>query len=183
MVLVLTVALAVLNDPGVQWRIRTRRPAEQRGIALLRSWLTPEQALPRTVCKTRKRTYPKAVGFASLLVPSIFDAKFRPSRNAEYLSNAQLCHASSPKKCPLGSTKIRQPKGRRRGFGQSRPATFAMPVGQKYNLGPTTHHWVAAPGGNVASASIAVVAGGSGDSWGEYVDASTAENLSVPRPL
>ena len=47
--------------------------------------------------------------------------------------------------------------------------------------GPTTHHWVAALGG--ASASIAVVAGGGGNSWGEYADASTAENLSVPRPL
>ncbi|HSR79009.1 MAG TPA: hypothetical protein VLN57_20720, partial [Xanthobacteraceae bacterium] len=39
--------------------------------------------IPRTVCSENQGTdtYPKAAGFASLLVPSIFDAKFRPSRN------------------------------------------------------------------------------------------------------
>ena len=41
--LVLGLALAVVTDPRIQWRIRARRPAEKRGIALLRSWLTLEQ--------------------------------------------------------------------------------------------------------------------------------------------
>jgi hypothetical protein len=34
----------LVTDPRVRRRIRSRRPAEQKGIALLRSWLTPEQA-------------------------------------------------------------------------------------------------------------------------------------------
>jgi hypothetical protein len=42
-VLVFGLMLALLTDPGLWWRIRERRPAEQRGIALLRRWLTPEQ--------------------------------------------------------------------------------------------------------------------------------------------
>jgi hypothetical protein len=42
-VLVVTMTLAVVTDPNVCWRMRARRPAERRGIALLRSWLTPEQ--------------------------------------------------------------------------------------------------------------------------------------------
>jgi hypothetical protein len=49
--------------------------------------------VPVEIQKTN--TYPKAVGFASLLVPSIFDAKFRRSRNAECLSNAQLSQLKS----------------------------------------------------------------------------------------
>jgi hypothetical protein len=43
-VLVGGLTLALLTDPGLRWRIRARRPAEKKGIALLRSWLTPEQA-------------------------------------------------------------------------------------------------------------------------------------------
>jgi hypothetical protein len=43
-VLVVTITLALVTDPNVSWRVRSRRPAERRGIALLRSWLTPEQA-------------------------------------------------------------------------------------------------------------------------------------------
>lgn len=34
----------LVTDPGLRWRRRSRKPAEQRGITLLRSWLTPEQA-------------------------------------------------------------------------------------------------------------------------------------------
>jgi hypothetical protein len=44
LMLVFGLALALLTDPRIHWRIRARRPAERRGIALLRSWLTPEQA-------------------------------------------------------------------------------------------------------------------------------------------
>lgn len=40
--------LALLRD--IRWSIRARRPAEQRGIALLRSWLTPEQAKRWDTC-------------------------------------------------------------------------------------------------------------------------------------
>jgi hypothetical protein len=43
-IVVAGLTLALATDPGVRWRLRARRPAEQRGIALLRSWLTPEQA-------------------------------------------------------------------------------------------------------------------------------------------
>ena len=43
-VLFFGMTLALVTDPTVRWRMRARRPAEQRGIALLRSWLTPEQA-------------------------------------------------------------------------------------------------------------------------------------------
>jgi hypothetical protein len=43
-VLIVAMTLAVATDPKVSWRMRARRPAERRGIALLRSWLTPEQA-------------------------------------------------------------------------------------------------------------------------------------------
>jgi hypothetical protein len=42
--LTLVLMLAVATDPGIRWRIQSRKPAERRGIALLRSWLTPEQA-------------------------------------------------------------------------------------------------------------------------------------------
>jgi hypothetical protein len=42
--LVFGLMLALVTDPRIHWRIRARRPAERRGIALLRSWLTPEQA-------------------------------------------------------------------------------------------------------------------------------------------
>jgi hypothetical protein len=44
LMLVFGLALALLTDPRIHWRIRARRPAERRGIALLRAWLTPEQA-------------------------------------------------------------------------------------------------------------------------------------------
>jgi hypothetical protein len=44
LVLLFGLTLAFVTDPRVLWRIRARRPAEKRGIALLRSWLTPEQA-------------------------------------------------------------------------------------------------------------------------------------------
>jgi hypothetical protein len=44
LILVMGLTSALLNDPGVRWRLRSRRPAEKRGIALLRSWLTPGQA-------------------------------------------------------------------------------------------------------------------------------------------
>jgi hypothetical protein len=43
-VLVVAMTLALVTDPDIRWRVRARRPAERRGIALLRSWLTPEQA-------------------------------------------------------------------------------------------------------------------------------------------
>jgi hypothetical protein len=43
-VLVATMTLALVTDPEVCWRMRARRPAERRGVALLRAWLTPEQA-------------------------------------------------------------------------------------------------------------------------------------------
>jgi hypothetical protein len=43
-VLVIVLTLALVTDPGLRWRIRARRPEEQRGVALLRSWLTAEQA-------------------------------------------------------------------------------------------------------------------------------------------
>jgi hypothetical protein len=42
-VLVVTITLALVTDPNMCWRMRARRPAERRGIELLRSWLTPEQ--------------------------------------------------------------------------------------------------------------------------------------------
>jgi hypothetical protein len=42
-VLVVTITMALVTDPNVRWRMRSRRPAERRGIVLLRSWLTPEQ--------------------------------------------------------------------------------------------------------------------------------------------
>ncbi len=41
---VLLVGLTLALLPDIRSSIRARRPAEQRGIALLRSWLTPEQA-------------------------------------------------------------------------------------------------------------------------------------------
>jgi hypothetical protein len=44
LVLVAILLLVLVNDPGLRWRMRSRKPAEQKGIALLRSWLTPEQA-------------------------------------------------------------------------------------------------------------------------------------------
>jgi hypothetical protein len=43
-VVVVAMTLAVVTDPEVRWRVRARRPAERRGVALLRSWLTTEQA-------------------------------------------------------------------------------------------------------------------------------------------
>jgi hypothetical protein len=43
-VVVVTMTLALVTDPEVRWRMRARRPAERRGVALLRSWLTPQQA-------------------------------------------------------------------------------------------------------------------------------------------
>jgi hypothetical protein len=43
-VLVVTMTLALVTDPDLRWRVRARRPAERRGVALLRSWLTPEQS-------------------------------------------------------------------------------------------------------------------------------------------
>jgi hypothetical protein len=43
-VLVVTMTLALVTDPDLRWRMRARRPAERRGVALLRSWLTSEQA-------------------------------------------------------------------------------------------------------------------------------------------
>jgi hypothetical protein len=42
--LVVGLLVALVTDPLVRWRIRVRRPAERRGIELMRSWLTPEQA-------------------------------------------------------------------------------------------------------------------------------------------
>ncbi len=42
-VMMFGLALALATDPRVLWRIRARRPAEKRGVALLRSWLSPEQ--------------------------------------------------------------------------------------------------------------------------------------------
>jgi hypothetical protein len=36
--------LALVTAPSVRSHIRARKSAEQRGFALLRSWLTPEQA-------------------------------------------------------------------------------------------------------------------------------------------
>jgi hypothetical protein len=63
------------------------------------------------------------------------------------------------------------------------------PFGQWYNLGANHHHWVVAPGEDVGSTAVALpgiwaaTEGGDGCSWGEYVDASTAENLRVPRPF
>jgi hypothetical protein len=42
--LTLVLILAVATDPGTRWRIQSRKAAERRGIALLQSWLTPEQA-------------------------------------------------------------------------------------------------------------------------------------------
>jgi hypothetical protein len=33
-----------LSDPRIRWRIQSRRATEKKGVALLRSWLTPEQA-------------------------------------------------------------------------------------------------------------------------------------------
>lgn len=44
LVMIFGLTLALVTDPRVLWRIRARRPAEKRGVALLRSWLTPEQA-------------------------------------------------------------------------------------------------------------------------------------------
>jgi hypothetical protein len=41
--LVMGLTLALVTDPRIRWRIRARRPAERKGIALLRSWLTPAQ--------------------------------------------------------------------------------------------------------------------------------------------
>jgi hypothetical protein len=43
-VLVVTMTLALVTDPDLRWRVRARRPAERRGVALLRSWRTPEQS-------------------------------------------------------------------------------------------------------------------------------------------
>jgi hypothetical protein len=43
LVLVFGLTVALVTDPRLRWRIRERRPTEQRGIALRRSWLTPEQ--------------------------------------------------------------------------------------------------------------------------------------------
>jgi hypothetical protein len=43
-VVVAAMTLALVTDPDLRWRVRARRPAERRGIVLLRSWLTPEQA-------------------------------------------------------------------------------------------------------------------------------------------
>jgi hypothetical protein len=43
-VLVIVMTLAVATDPSFRWRVRARRPEERRGVALLRSWLTAEQA-------------------------------------------------------------------------------------------------------------------------------------------
>jgi hypothetical protein len=43
-VLVCVLLLVLVTDPGFRWRTRSRKPAEQRGVALLRSWLTSEQA-------------------------------------------------------------------------------------------------------------------------------------------
>jgi hypothetical protein len=42
--IVLVVTLALVPGANVGWRVRARRPAELRGIAFLRSWLTAEQA-------------------------------------------------------------------------------------------------------------------------------------------
>ncbi len=44
-VVVMAMMLALVTDPDLRWRLRARRPAERRGVELLRSWLTPEQAL------------------------------------------------------------------------------------------------------------------------------------------
>ena len=49
--------------------------------------------------------YPKAAGFASMVVPSANDAKFKPSRNAKSLRNARVCQPFSIKNHPLDSTK------------------------------------------------------------------------------
>ena len=45
LVLIVALTSALATDPRVRWRIRSRRPEEKRGVALLRSWLTPAQAL------------------------------------------------------------------------------------------------------------------------------------------
>ena len=43
-VLVVAMMLTFVTDPDVRWRMRVRQPTERRGVALLRSWLTPAQA-------------------------------------------------------------------------------------------------------------------------------------------
>jgi hypothetical protein len=50
LVVTMTLALALVTDPDLRWRVRARRPAERRGVALLRSWLTPEQAEQWDTC-------------------------------------------------------------------------------------------------------------------------------------
>jgi hypothetical protein len=50
-------------------------------------------------------TYPKAAGFASLLVPSTIDGKFHPNRNAKSLRNAWVSRVVSPENHPLDSAK------------------------------------------------------------------------------
>jgi hypothetical protein len=47
---VLLIGLTLALLPDIRWSIRARRPAEQRGIAILRSWLTPEQAKQWDTC-------------------------------------------------------------------------------------------------------------------------------------
>jgi hypothetical protein len=48
-VLLMGLTLALLRD--IRQSIRAQRPAERRGIALLRSWLTPEQAKQWDSCR------------------------------------------------------------------------------------------------------------------------------------
>jgi hypothetical protein len=43
LVLIFGLIVACVTDPRVLWRIQSRRPSEKKGIALLRSWLTPKQ--------------------------------------------------------------------------------------------------------------------------------------------
>jgi hypothetical protein len=43
-ILVVGMMLTLVTEPDVRWRMRARQPRERRGIALLRSWLTAEQA-------------------------------------------------------------------------------------------------------------------------------------------
>jgi hypothetical protein len=49
-VLLFGLTLALLTDPRVLWHLRSRRPAERKGIALLRSWLTPDQVRQWDLC-------------------------------------------------------------------------------------------------------------------------------------
>jgi hypothetical protein len=64
--------------------------------------------MPHTVAAGRKpetNSYPKAVGFASILVPSIIDAKFRPQPKCNIPRQCTGLSAPSAAKSPLDSAK------------------------------------------------------------------------------